>query len=254
MCPEGGELIVSHAHLLAVLDVLSFRRNSSGWPLVGIWANHTKAEREAIGQLGPPPECIARKQAVKLESWEALERGTLHDRGTVWPLDFKSLDGMELVDIHLSAKSLMLDFKKCVLDVRVPGLSQRTFKIIMALEFPDYVLALLTKDLLAKPAWSKQHPAFPPDVFPGFETDLDNLPIPHEWWQLLAERVHIVLKKGPAKCTALAICAFRTTYAKYFPGLGLSPSLTVGEVVGDPSRFARFVEAYYVFMFRAKRD
>ncbi|KZV82306.1 hypothetical protein EXIGLDRAFT_702734 [Exidia glandulosa HHB12029] len=307
MSPEGGEVTASYFHIATMfcwlglwkpedaIDGYTYRDSSDPWPVLGLWADHTKSERQELSRLGPLPERISKNQAVQVQPPEPDEagpklwaRGNMNDRGSVWPLDIKSLHELELLNVHLSAKSLVFNFKECYLEMaylthtslqlyrrdvweeRVVDLpatkSHRGFKIIMAIEFPEYVLAFLTKDLVAKPTWTRQRPEMPPEVYPGFNTDLDALPYPHEWWVLLAQLVKDVLEKGPDKCLQLAIHALRTIYGNFFPGMGaftineiffmagLSPSLTIGEVVGNPSRFARFVEAYYVFMWRVKKD
>ncbi|KZV95160.1 hypothetical protein EXIGLDRAFT_821424 [Exidia glandulosa HHB12029] len=299
MSPEGCEVTASFFHtttlffwlglwkLQDIINGYTYRDLPDPWQVVG--------ERHELLCLGPLPERVAKKQAVRVEPLESneggpelWEHGNMNDRGSVWPLDFESLEELALVNVHLSAKSLVFNFGSCFLEMaylthtslqlyrrdiweeRVLDLpatmSHHSFKIIMAIEFPEYVLAFLTKDLVAKPTWSRERPEMPPEVFPGFNTNLDKLLYPHEWWLLLAQLINDILKKGPNKCTQLAIHALQTMYGKSVPGMGaftineiffmagLSPSLTVGDVVGNPSRFARFVEAYYVFMWRVKKD
>lgn len=216
MCPEGGEIIASYEHIIHVLrglaffkkdDVLedghTFRDSSDGWPLQGIWADYTQDEHDTLVAAGPVSHRVEQRLVMKVQPLESLPRGNGNDRGTVWPLQFPSLDGLVFKNVFISAKSIVFDFTTCVLDVRrlhlrfivlnpeqmhylthtsvqiypkrvweervidVPALvrlflftlcaanaslqpEKRAYKIIMGLEFEHYVIAFLSKDLVAK--------------------------------------------------------------------------------------------------------
>lgn len=140
--------------------------------------------------------------------------------------------------------------------------TKRSFKVIMALEFEEFILGFLSKDNLAQvwvahkycrqrllissqqPEWSETRPPRVPEIFPGFQTR-SPYPVPWDWWNLCAEFLDEVIKdwkstwapKGQTNKwqkydNQLAIYHFRTTYAKYFPGLGAFTILEVFFLAG----------------------
>lgn len=130
MCPEVGELIASYEHLVHVLQGLAFFRkederddhtfcdSSKPWPLLKIWADHTKAEIKEMTKRGELVGRAAEGQMVQATKAFPMTRGNASGSGSVWPLDYDDLTGLNWVNVQLQPKSLVLDFQKCVLDVR----------------------------------------------------------------------------------------------------------------------------------------
>ncbi|KAJ7156231.1 hypothetical protein C8R46DRAFT_1294815 [Mycena filopes] len=133
----------------------------------------------------------------------------------------------------------------CVVDS-----SSRGFKVGIAFEFKDHVLAFLTLDLLVQFYWAEkrdQLPAQQPDVYLEFPRFLEDLVV----W--------IERRRSVRSCrTGNAMTLVRTT-TDIFAGAGvytiseiwhmagLSPNLTEAEVFDSPSRTARLCAAFFHF-------
>ncbi|KZV80410.1 hypothetical protein EXIGLDRAFT_845539 [Exidia glandulosa HHB12029] len=299
MCPEGGELIASYEYIVHVLLCLAFWRRKDerpdhtfapsicGWVLRAIWADLTRAERDRRISLGTASQRAIDYLPEIVEPLTSLPRGNAHDRGSVWPPQFPTLDGFVFRNVHYSPRSLILDFTVCALNmhylthtsiiiypkdvwyervVDVPSLStERAFKIIIALEFDDYVIAFLTKDLIAKPEWVLDIPVPGPDPFPGFNTNLASLPVPTPYWALFAVNlIETVLDSPRRGVRALAVVALRHDFPECAPGVGqfticelfykagIWTGITLREFVLSPSLVARFVEAIYEYYLQGK--
>lgn len=87
-------------------------------PLLKIWADHTKAEIKEMTKRGELVGRAAEGQMVQATKACPMTRGNVSGSGSVWPLDYDDLTGLNWVNVQLQPKSLVLDFQKCVLDVR----------------------------------------------------------------------------------------------------------------------------------------
>ncbi|KAJ7637920.1 hypothetical protein DFH06DRAFT_1053934, partial [Mycena polygramma] len=139
------------------------------------------------------------------------------------------------------------DWNEAICKVRS---THRGFRIGMALDLGDYVLAFLTLDLLVQFYWSKRReklPAVAPDVYLEFPRFLDDLV---KW---MTERRSVQSNRSGNAMTLVRsntdIFAGAGVYtiAEIWHMAGLSPNLTEAEVFDSPSRTARLCAAYFHF-------
>ncbi|KAI0711284.1 hypothetical protein C8Q76DRAFT_53066 [Earliella scabrosa] len=146
--------------------------------------------------------------------------------------------------------------------------NKRGFRVGIALDFDEYVLAFLSLDLIFTPHWfntGKPLPVQHLDVYGDYAA----------WLSAVAEVVKLVHKQGWHKCRQLATTTIREipsrksqghrhgrifggigvyTVAEVFFLAGLSPFLTEGEVFSSPSRVARLCAAVWTIADRAHRE
>ncbi|KZV79137.1 hypothetical protein EXIGLDRAFT_757181 [Exidia glandulosa HHB12029] len=162
----------------------------------------------------------------------------------------------------------------------IPALKDaRQFKIAIALEFPSFVIAFVTANLTCEPHWysstaemnaREPAPTFPfPNTVPTTREDIEAelAPGPRKHFPLSLQYEHIVAqwireRRRRSKRLQLAILVIRK-HQKIFPGVGvssvceifhiagLSPYLTEAELFDSPSRTARLIEAFAVFLMKA---
>ncbi|KAI0367937.1 hypothetical protein BV20DRAFT_520392 [Pilatotrama ljubarskyi] len=251
--------------------------------LQAIWADATVQERKKMRKSSPGGKGLV----YMLNPDSSIKRGSQHAQRYVWPHDIAgrprpSLNGLRLCGIDHTPRTLILDLGELHFQVQLlthctaqpytrqqwdEEISQvscienaRGFRVAIALDLGDYVLALLTLDLLWTPHW--------------FDPQIQDVPIQHldvyedytAFLAALAECVERAANVGFHKKTALATTAVRETYRRVFGGVGtytvvelffmagLSVFLTEGELFACPSRLARLCEAFWAFAHRARTE
>ncbi|EJD33872.1 hypothetical protein AURDEDRAFT_131465 [Auricularia subglabra TFB-10046 SS5] len=166
---------------------------------------------------------------------------------------------------YLTHTSLQLfsisEWRESVMDVKAE-VSHRSYKIVIAFEFSQYVLAFLTKDLVAFPKWVFTRPTPPPEVHPGHNLDApeSNLPflfffvewLARDWDKLLLDNRFAIAVVRDLVDTFHGIGLYSAS--EIFIIAGLWPGLRVCDLFTNPSRVARLLEAIYAFVHIAKRD
>ncbi|KAJ7099989.1 hypothetical protein B0H15DRAFT_927592 [Mycena belliarum] len=154
--------------------------------------------------------------------------------------------------IQLLKHTVSQIFNKCDWEeaICVVDSASRGFKVAIAFEFKDHVLAFLTLDLLVQFYWSEdrtQMPAQQPDVYLEFPRFLDDLVA----WITQRRTIQsnragnaMTLVRGT---TEIFAGAGVYTISELWHMAGLSPNLTEAEVFDSPSRTARLCAAFYHF-------
>ncbi|KAK7036928.1 hypothetical protein R3P38DRAFT_3480764 [Favolaschia claudopus] len=277
--PEFYEALVS-----ALLCIYFLNSSPPGSLLVkNLWADATIAEstdhpegsRAALGHVYP------------LESTCTALRGSSDAQTPLYPPPFATkLDdpkdppipiikrGLTLVEVETHPRNVILRFKDnvskdcwCQVQLLKHTVAQafskkdwdeavckvnradRGFKVGLAFEFEDYVLAFLTLDLLIQFHWSGDRAslASQPDVYLNFPQFLDDLV---KW--TTKRRGQQTDRSGNAMTavrTSTEIFAGAGVYTipELWHMAGLAPNLTEAEVFDSPSRTARLCAAYYHF-------
>ncbi|KAI0366367.1 hypothetical protein BV20DRAFT_1124273 [Pilatotrama ljubarskyi] len=245
-----------------------------------IWVDATISERKRLPASSPG----RRGLPYILGPDSTIKRGSCSVQQYVWPRDqdgnpLESLENLQLQDVRRTPRTLVLDlgqlwfqvqllthctaqpYTRAQWDEEVSQVScienARGFRVAIALDFEEYVLALLTADLLWTPHW----------ITPG----LENLRVRHidvytdymGFLEAVAECLDAVASEGFHTRTALATSAVRDVYGHIFGGIGtytvvelffmagLSVFLTEGELFACPSRLARLCEAFWEFAHQA---
>ncbi|TFK59346.1 hypothetical protein BDN72DRAFT_905937 [Pluteus cervinus] len=269
--PEIRECIAHFLYTLAVFNQL--KAKNANFTLIKIWADYTREEdkeRKPTNQghvfvLGPE---------------HGLKRGYKHDQTPLWPdvagwdgdITLLTLEGMSTTSRALSLEFGKLHFRFAYLThtsvqwytsdqwqaVQVVHKDHRGFKIGIAFEFQDYVLAFPSNDNLVQPHWVDDPDNFPevlPDVFGIYVNFLASIA---SWLEF-----HFNTTKHHAE----AFCeTLRNSSTKGWTGVGVytiseicflagvSPFLTTKEVIYCPSRVARLCEALWVYSERSFDD
>ncbi|KZV98472.1 hypothetical protein EXIGLDRAFT_700990 [Exidia glandulosa HHB12029] len=294
--PEIRELVSSYLHLVFLLQHFLFfveadrlgpyvyRSVTNGWQLRAIWADATAAESKAAPTGSRQHRHLPFNIGVNDGTTRGGRKSNAAKRSRLWPHMFDSLDSLVLRNVYYTARSLVLDFGVCFLDMHylthtslqlftieqwkeslldIPATAaHRPYKIAIALEFPNYFLAFLSLDLVFLPVWTLTRPITPPEVFPSHDPHERPRNVPFLQW------VVTWLEKNWTKFSRsrrLAIDVIRTERETFF-GIGvysacelfvlagLWPGLLAREVFLNPSRLARLLEAIYVFTHIAKLD
>ncbi|EJD34427.1 hypothetical protein AURDEDRAFT_176520 [Auricularia subglabra TFB-10046 SS5] len=305
MSPEGGEIIASFEYVRAVFKRLALFKPSDeradhtfvdafpGWPVEAIVADATDKERTSKTELVGVPRVSDGLPIVVRPEYNMFRGKDVENPCYLWPPGFDTLDKFVLRNVHLCPRSLVFDFGVCFLDMHylthtsiqiytksvweervfnepVTSVARR-FRILLAIVFPEHVIAFLSLDMLGQPKWCDMMPTPSPEIFPGWDTDAKVLASPKEWHALAARLIDKVRKpKGMSQETKdlPAIYAIRhiSDLMVCFPGVGifvanelwfrsgLPPGITVWELVSDQTRFPRLLETYYSFIWRCKHN
>ncbi|KAH9948432.1 hypothetical protein B0H21DRAFT_821093 [Amylocystis lapponica] len=279
--PELTECV---AHGLLALNFFEREQVHQSWKLKNLWVDATKSERPRT-----PPGSPARSGKVyTLTACSPIKRGCTGAQTGVWPPMWRkfpsdreeptSITTLELHGIEYTYRALILNLGALWLQVQYlthtsvqwysitqwkesicnVDLKTRGFKIGLALEFEDYVLAFPTLDLVFQPVWVNQRDELTlrsPDAYTQYDMFVACV---SQW----------ILDRATSSQTqrfGLACDAVRNaedvwggvgvyTVCELFFIAGVSPLLTEAEVFDNPSRTARLCEALYVYAARAREE
>ncbi|KAI0648711.1 hypothetical protein C8Q79DRAFT_465257 [Trametes meyenii] len=258
------------------------RTPSNPLRLLAIWSDATKAEQARAKKSSRAGQGLV----YRLEPSSKVRRGPKSAQKSIWPqLNGKplaNLDGMFLQGVNVTPRTIILDLNRISFQIQLltHSLAQpytrdqwdeevaqvscaqnaRGFRVGIAFDFGNYVLAFLSADNLWTPHWFDSSTQAPPvqhiDVHADYITFLD----------AIAKCVQTAHARGFHRCTKLAVAEIREEYGHIFGGVGtytvvelffsagLSVFLTTGEVFAYPSRLARLCEAFWAFAHRAHAD
>ncbi|KAH7921563.1 hypothetical protein BV22DRAFT_721541 [Leucogyrophana mollusca] len=238
--------------------------------VLNLWIDPTDKEVKKA----PKTSCASRGYVYIMDDASKVKRGQLNSQKQVYPSAFAnsglpiSQCGLCLVDVEFSARNVILNLDRQWLQIQLfthtcaqiytrvdweQGICcvdnwKRGFKIGLAIEFQDYVLAFTTMDNIIAAHWSLTRSGLPaqhPDVFTEFHAFLVGL----VGWMKSREGKN---RDRPAMTVVRQA-------SDIFPGVGvysvceifnkaaLSPSLTEDEVFTSASRTARLCYAFYQF-------
>ncbi|KAI0054928.1 hypothetical protein BV25DRAFT_1816348, partial [Artomyces pyxidatus] len=222
---------------------------------VGILTHDAKVLRGTTGvqtPLWPPLVHTPGKNELallKLQEVKFTSRTAVLDFGLLW-LQVQYL-------VHTSIQ--IYPRKYWETSVRDTPKHMRIFRVGVAFEFKDFVVAFVTRDLVFQLKWAKTEGQLPYQDVNVFEQ-----------WNDYLQRVVNYLHKNEAalsknKRQKLAVVAIREmrdvlggmgiySSCEVMFTAGLSPTLTVNDVFWNPSRLARLLEAIYCFMASAVEE
>ncbi|KAJ3551827.1 hypothetical protein NM688_g4485 [Phlebia brevispora] len=270
------ELVECLAHYL-FLSKLYERHLGADWNLRNIWVDGT--DKELL--QAPEGSRLADGQVYILSRDSEIKRGCgggqspICPSSSVWP--YPNFQGLTLQGISYTYRALILDLRPLWLQVQylthtsvqlfssaqwydsVTQVNRETrgFKIGLALEFGDFVLAFVTMDQLLQVTWAnvrEQLPKSPPaKTFYDRNAFLANVVS----WR---DR-----RRGDSRCNRnIFIFDVLRDNGDIFPGVGvytasellylagLCAFLTERDVFDVPSRAARLIEAYFSWIIRAQ--
>ncbi|KAJ8462920.1 hypothetical protein ONZ51_g10587 [Trametes cubensis] len=276
--PEYGEVIANAYTIQRWLRVILPQRNGEPLPILRVWADATQPEQDcarASPSQATQKQRLANGLVYILDSKSKIRRGTQNAQEYVYPhvggQPLPSFNGIRLKRVYTTPRTVVLDLDELSLQVRlqthtvtqvytreqwyselapVPS-KVRKFRVGMALEMDEFVVAFLTLDNLFTPYW--------------FKTSA-NPPVRHadvylEWGNFLGEMAtHVRMEAAKGfRSEDYAINFVRKKVGgvgiymseELFFLSGVSPFITLGEFLGCPSRVARFCEAFWVLAQRA---
>ncbi|CDO70144.1 hypothetical protein BN946_scf184783.g28 [Trametes cinnabarina] len=254
--------------------------NKRGRPplnLNAIWLDATQTEQD---QAQPRSSRRAQGLAFILDPSSKIRRGSSGSQQLVWPhIDGKALeglDGMSLQAIHAMPRTMVINFGTIFLQVYTRSqwddeiaevdTTTRKFRVGIALDVGDWVVAFLTADNVWTPYWAQtasKLPVYHPDVYLGYREFLQAMA------DAVRERMASFLKtrSRTLKATAsqkpepekLAINWVRTNVGgvgiymseEIFFRAGIHAFTTEYGFFSCPSRVARFCEAFWTLASRA---
>ncbi|KAH7919662.1 hypothetical protein BV22DRAFT_1050902 [Leucogyrophana mollusca] len=245
-----------------------------GLPLQAIWADATEDERNTSKDAR-----VKNGLVYRLSHTTKIKRGTNRAQKPVYPPGVWSnrskpapLSLLNLQGVHTSPRNVILNLGKLWLQVQlhthtlpqvytrsqwddsiaVVDSMSRGFKVGIALDFGEYVLAFDTLDNIYTPHWARTRadlPAQHVDVYSDYPKFLVTVAA----WISQRQRSKTAVR------TNLAVNVIRTdghlcfggigsyTIVELFFSAGLSVFLTEAEVFDTPDRAARFCEAFWAF-------
>ncbi|KAI0054933.1 hypothetical protein BV25DRAFT_1816350 [Artomyces pyxidatus] len=276
--PELRECYVSGRYLQE--HFLKYR--GSDWSLERIWY-----DARDIDQKASPEGSRLSNGLVDILTYHdksEVVRGTTRVQTPLWPplphvAGKNELHSLQLQEVKITSRTVVLNFgplwlqvqylthtspqiyRKATWDTSIRDTPKevRTFRIGVAFEFHEFVVAFVTRDLVFQLTWAKSEVLLPYKDINVFE----------DWTSYLKRVVEYLKKHEKAlsknKHTKLAIVAIREmrdllagigvySAPELMFTAGLSPTLTVNEVFWNPSRLARLLEAIYCFMASAVKD
>ncbi|KAF8054957.1 hypothetical protein FPV67DRAFT_1459652 [Lyophyllum atratum] len=265
--PEYREVL---AHFFTLQELFQFHQDTSSWYVIALWADasekeatrlkHIPAVKEGhVYQLSAKTTAVRGSRYVQTSLWPDMWRKTSSNRNPP-PIQSLQLQGLSTTNraIILDLGLLHLKFYKSSVwhdSIRKVDKTSRVFRVVLALEFEDFVLAFLSRDLLSQPIWAKSKESLPPTPPDLFHEYLAFLECVASW---MSSRRNCA-RDGPA-CDEIR--AWNTTWSgigvytvsELFFDAGLSPFLTERELFDCPSRTARFCEAFWTFAYRSHVD
>ncbi|KZV83075.1 hypothetical protein EXIGLDRAFT_754611 [Exidia glandulosa HHB12029] len=292
--PEWRECYAHYLYVLRRLEAernafFSLTNTSDGptempMRLRSLWIDATQKE---FG-TGPASVPLAARNRFRNMQAYPLDFTTRVVRGgssatRVWPEGIRNLSNLELGGVHFSPRALVLDLGPRWLTFRylthtsvavmsagewevlrdIPQ-SGRHFKIALALEFDLCAIVFQSHDMLYQAEWSSEPPDIAPYVCPPLDDDTPEYPDNFPYWDHFLEFMEMRLSSRSAR-NGLAMSIIQQ-FEEFFPGIGvyscseifvkagLPHTLTEAELFDNPSRTARFLEAYYDFAHRALAD
>lgn len=130
--PEIRELIASYMHAVFLLQMFLFftpadeiapfayREAKKGWKLVRIWADATEEEAKRARKGSRKADRLPFQVQPNDLTTRGGQKSNAATRSRLWPPMFRSLRRLVLRNVHYTARSLILDFGKCFLDVSAP--------------------------------------------------------------------------------------------------------------------------------------
>ncbi|KAH6903246.1 hypothetical protein BKA70DRAFT_1433758 [Coprinopsis sp. MPI-PUGE-AT-0042] len=279
--PEWREM---YAHWQTCRYFLFIVWAASSKTLLRLWADASNAERAygTDGNVFPLDSlCRIKRGANKAQTFLAPE-ATLQSTANPNPPSIRSLSWI-LRDVHRNGRALFFDFGSIYLkmaflthmsvqfyskkmwekSVRVVPRQTRGFKVGLALEFEDFVLAFNTIDLVFQPQWIPIPPTSR-QLDPVLRFDLGN-DVLRDYRGFVAGVSEWIKSRrnGRGARNGLACEVMRNaslvwvgvgvySVCEVFFLAGLSPFLLEWEVFDFPSRTARLCEAFWQFAYDAR--
>ncbi|KAJ3518388.1 hypothetical protein NM688_g9444 [Phlebia brevispora] len=195
-------------------------------------------------KANPQPPSIT---TLRLQSIDFTGRTLVLDLGPLW---FK-LQYLTHTSVQMYRKSMWFD------SICKVNQMDRGFKIGMAFEFDEFILAFPSEDMVFQPQWATTHgglPKSPPDVV------LENQRFLQAVATWISERVAGQTNRFRFACdvvrettTVFGGVGVYTVVELFFLA-GISPFLTEAEVFDCPSRTARLCEAMWVYANNAREN
>ncbi|KAF8152979.1 hypothetical protein B0H34DRAFT_677203 [Crassisporium funariophilum] len=261
--PEYREVL---AHFFTLLWLFLFHQYTSSWYVIALWADASDKEAQRLKHIPGVKE----GHVYQLTAETTAVRGSRYVQTSLWPHMWRKtpskpnpppIQTLQLRGLSTTNRAIILDLGPLHLksgmipSIRKVDKKSRAFRVVLALEFQDFVLAFLSRDLLSQPTWatSKESlPPTPPDLF-------------HEYFAFLECVASWMSSRRNCARDGLACDEIRAwnatwsgigvyTVCELFFDAGLSPFLTERELFDSPSRTARFCEAFWTFAHRSHID
>ncbi|KAH9918448.1 uncharacterized protein B0H18DRAFT_1106941 [Fomitopsis serialis] len=258
--------------------------SEADWHVLALYCDATTDEPKAPGSRHE------RGLVDKLTTSSKVQRGNTSHQTPLWPpflADHARPAGFQMQDLVLTkvlytSRSIVLNFGRCWFQLQYlthtsiqtyrraywevlketsyigdGDMKMRNFRIGLAFEFTDFVVAFVSHDQVFQVTWSLT------------ESGLahHDLHVLDQWDNVLARiatwcETYYVAGRKRGKRLAMHVLRFTGdvwfgigvyTVCEIFFLAGISPYLREQEVFGNPSRLARLVLAYYTFVYKAVR-
>ncbi|KAI0668379.1 hypothetical protein C8Q78DRAFT_1046844 [Trametes maxima] len=271
--PEYREVLANVYTVQRWLQDVYRPNQDSALCLQALWVDSTNSEQKNAKSRSSQE---AQGLTYRLNSGSTIQRGSSGSQQPVWPHKdghpVQSLDGMVLSSIKATPRMVVINLETIVLQVRlhthvvsqvytrsqwydeiamVPKVT-RVFRVAIALDFGNWVVAFLSADNIWTPYWSQPSdplPVYHPDVYhdyPAFVGYMANA-----IWDCLGPLKPNRGKKEDTEKLALnwvrenvgGVGMYMSEEIFYLAGL--SPFISEYEFFSCPSRVARFCEAFW---------
>ncbi|KAI0746392.1 hypothetical protein C8Q80DRAFT_1174915 [Daedaleopsis nitida] len=291
--PEYREILAFLFTLLRWLDSLS-AEDLASLILYAIWTDATIPEGKEMTRIDPASPG-AHGHVYKLNASSTIVRGPLNCQKPIWPTlhaaaskdrrDWKpmeNLDGLRLCGVSRTPRTVALDFGKVTLHVQplthtmvqiytrsqwddeIAQVSclkaQRGFRVAMALDLGQSILAFLTFDNVWTPLWVQPQDPIPPqiqmlDVYDDYNTFLEGIAAlvrkRHTRGFHSTQNLATVVVKDHGEVFG-GVGAY--TVEELFFMAGISPFILEGELFSCPSRVARLCEAFWTYAHKSHTE
>ncbi|KAF4606217.1 hypothetical protein EYR38_000266 [Pleurotus pulmonarius] len=263
------------------------KKNTSKLLLRNIYIDATKSEQQR-SQAHP-----LAKQGLPypLAPGSKVKRGPRFAQGLVYPPMACSIPdaAFRLVGVHFNPRNVLLQFNSSSLHEETAGqwwmqvqmlthtvlqvydadqwgrasqkltndhcTQKRGFKIGMALDFGDYVMAFLTMDNLFRVFYARNRETLPAPLFDIYNDFKESLKLIIDWAESRANDDRSGLAAEAIRKAAGTFVGIGVyTISEIMHRAGLLPILTEKEVFDNPSQFARLIEAFYCHAARAHEE
>ncbi|KAF8869972.1 hypothetical protein CPB84DRAFT_1693593 [Gymnopilus junonius] len=263
--PEYRECL---AHFLFLLWFLQYcQQKNLDLHVLGLWADKTMGKAAKRRKIPASQDMV-----FQLNNTSRDKRGNKGNQGFLWPpmwqrtlknQDSPSINQLEWKGVKTTMRAVILDFgllhfqlaylthtsiqcfhmRTWETVVKPSPCSNRGYRIALAFEFHDYVVAFLSIDNLVQPLWVESASELPPPP-----TDVYDFPV------FLSEVAGWIREWLMSNRSSYACEVIRKDGKKVFGGVGVYTVCELffdAEVFDCPSQTARLCEAFWTFAHRS---